>query len=161
LLHCKKTNEAAMMSKTLPLEEQICFALYSASNAMVRLYRPLLQPFDLTYPQYVVLLALWQQDNISLGELGAKTLFDSGTLTPLVKKLEQKGWLRRLPSPDDERVKKVVLTAEGKALEQQVAGVTAALRCQISLNDERMIQLRSLARQVQLDIQRLEQCSPG
>lgn len=161
MLHCKKTNEAAMMSKTLPLEEQICFALYSASNAMVRLYRPLLQPFDLTYPQYVVLLALWQQDNISLGELGAKTLFDSGTLTPLVKKLEQKGWLRRLPSPDDERVKKVVLTAEGKALEQQVAGVTAALRCQISLNDERMIQLRSLARQVQLDIQRLEQCSPG
>ncbi|MEW5680937.1 MAG: MarR family transcriptional regulator [Pseudomonadota bacterium] len=150
-----------MMSKTLPLEEQICFALYSASNAMVRLYRPLLQPFDLTYPQYVVLLALWQQDNISLGELGAKTLFDSGTLTPLVKKLEQKGWLRRLPSPDDERVKKVVLTDEGKALEQQVAGVTAALRCQISLNDERMIQLRSLARQVQLDIQRLEQCSPG
>lgn len=149
------------MSKTLPLEEQICFALYSASNAMVRLYRPLLQPFDLTYPQYVVLLALWQQDNISLGELGSKTLFDSGTLTPLVKKLEQKGWLRRLPSPDDERVKKVVLTAEGKALQQQVAGVTAALRCQISLNDERMIQLRSLARQVQLDIQRLEQCSPG
>ncbi|MEO3878188.1 MarR family winged helix-turn-helix transcriptional regulator [Rheinheimera fenheensis] len=149
------------MSKTLPLEEQICFALYSASNAMVRLYRPLLQPFDLTYPQYVVLLALWQQDNISLGELGNKTLFDSGTLTPLVKKLEQKGWLRRLPSPDDERVKKVVLTDEGKALEQQVAGVTAALRCQISLNDERMIQLRSLARQVQLDIQRLEQCSPG
>lgn len=161
MLHCKKTYETAMMSKTLPLEEQICFALYSASNAMVRLYRPLLQPFDLTYPQYVVLLALWQQDNISLGELGAKTLFDSGTLTPLVKKLEQKGWLRRLPSPDDERVKKVVLTDEGKALEQQVAGVTAALRCQISLNDERMIQLRSLARQVQLDIQRLEQCSPG
>ncbi len=161
LLHCKKTNETAMMSKTLPLEEQICFALYSASNAMVRLYRPLLQPFDLTYPQYVVLLALWQQDNISLGELGAKTLFDSGTLTPLVKKLEQKGWLRRLPSPDDERVKKVVVTDEGKALEQQVAGVTAALRCQISLNDERMIQLRSLARQVQQDIQRLEQCSPG
>ncbi len=150
-----------MMSKTLPLEEQICFALYSASNAMVRLYRPLLQPFDLTYPQYVVLLALWQQDNISLGELGAKTLFDSGTLTPLVKKLEQKGWLRRLPCAEDERVKKVLLTAEGKALQQQVAGVTAALRCQISLNDERMIQLRSLARQVQLDIQRLEQCSPG
>ena len=76
------------MNKTLPLEEQLCFALYSASNAVVRLYRPLLQPFDLTYPQYVVLLALWQQDDISLGELGSKTLFDSGTLTPLVKKLE-------------------------------------------------------------------------
>ncbi|MFT7195242.1 MAG: DNA-binding MarR family transcriptional regulator, partial [Rheinheimera aquimaris] len=86
------------MKHTLPLEQQLCFALYSASNAVVRLYRPLLQPFDLTYPQYVVMLALWQQDNISLGELSGKTLFDSGALTPLVKKLEQKGWLQRIAS---------------------------------------------------------------
>ena len=159
MLHCKKTNEAVMMNKTLPLEEQICFALYSASNAMVRLYRPLLQPFDLTYPQYVVLLALWQQDNISLSELGAKTLFDSGTLTPLVKKLEQKGWLNRQPSTQDERVKIVKLTAAGAKLQSQVAGVTAALRCQISLQDEKLIQLRLLARQVQQDIKHLEQCA--
>ena len=149
------------MSKTLPLEEQVCFALYSASNAMMRLYRPLLQPFELTYPQYVVLLALWQQDDISLGELSSKTLFDSGTLTPLVKKLEQKGWLKRLPSAQDERVKKVQLTPNGKQLEQQVSGVMTALRCQISLTDERMIQLRTLARQVQQDIQLLEKCSLG
>lgn len=147
------------MNKTLPLEQQLCFALYSASNAVVRLYRPLLQPFDLTYPQYVVMLALWQQDNISLGELGSKTLFDSGTLTPLVKKLEQKGWLKRLPSSVDERVKQVVLTSNGKALEAAVAGVMPALRCQISLPDERLVQLRALARQVQSDIQQLERCS--
>jgi DNA-binding MarR family transcriptional regulator len=147
------------MNKTLPLEDQLCFALYSASNAVVRLYRPLLQPFDLTYPQYVVLLALWQQDDISLGELGSKTLFDSGTLTPLVKKLESKGWLRRLASAQDERVKKVVLTATGKALENEVAVVMPALRCQISLSNERLIQLRALARQVQQDIQQLEQCA--
>lgn len=147
------------MNKTLPLEDQLCFALYSASNAVVRLYRPLLQPFDLTYPQYVVLLALWQQDDISLGELGSKTLFDSGTLTPLVKKLESKGWLRRLASAQDERVKKVVLTATGKALENEVAAVMPALRCQISLSNERLIQLRALARQVQQDIQQLEQCA--
>jgi MarR family transcriptional regulator, organic hydroperoxide resistance regulator len=147
------------MNKTLPLEQQLCFALYSASNAVVRLYRPLLQPFDLTYPQYVVMLALWQQDNISLGELGSKTLFDSGTLTPLVKKLEQKGWLKRLPSSVDERVKQVVLTSNGKALEAAVAGVMPALRCQISLPDDRLVQLRALARQVQADIQQLERCS--
>lgn len=147
------------MNKTLPLEDQLCFALYSASNAVVRLYRPLLQPFDLTYPQYVVLLALWQQDDISLGELGSKTLFDSGTLTPLVKKLESKGWLKRLASAQDERVKKVVLTATGKALENEVAAVMPALRCQISLSNERLIQLRALARQVQQDIQQLEQCA--
>ena len=149
------------MSQTLPLEEQICFALYSAANAMVRLYRPLLQPFDLTYPQYVVLLALWQQDNISLGELGSKTLFDSGTLTPLVKKLEQKGFLVRQASIDDERVKKVLLTAAGIALQSQVSGVTAALRCQISLHDDKLIQLRMLAQQVQQDIKHLEQCGSG
>ncbi|NRQ44612.1 MarR family transcriptional regulator [Rheinheimera sp. YQF-2] len=147
------------MNKTLPLEDQLCFALYSASNAVVRLYRPLLQPFDLTYPQYVVLLALWQQDDISLGELGSKTLFDSGTLTPLVKKLESKGWLKRLASAQDERVKKVVLTVTGKALENEVAAVMPALRCQISLSNERLIQLRALARQVQQDIQQLEQCA--
>jgi MarR family transcriptional regulator, organic hydroperoxide resistance regulator len=147
------------MSKTLPLEQQLCFALYSASNAVVRLYRPLLQPFDLTYPQYLVMLALWQQDNISLGELASKTLFDSGTLTPLVKKLEQKAWLRRMPSKLDERVKHVQLTAAGKALESEVATVMPALRCQISLPDERLQQLRALARQVQLDIQQLEQCA--
>src|SRR5690606_16368451 len=103
------------------------------------------------------LLALWQQDDISLGELGSKTLFDSGTLTPLVKKLESKGWLRRLASAQDERVKKVVLTATGKALENEVAAVMPALRCQISLSNERLIQLRALARQVQQDIQQLEQ----
>ena len=147
------------MSKTLPLEQQLCFALYSASNAVVRLYRPLLQPFDLTYPQYIVLLALWQQDDISLGELGSKTLFDSGALTPLVKKLEQKGWLKRIASASDERVKQVVLTAAGKALEAEVASVMPALRCQISLKDDRLIQLRTLARQVQQDIQQLESCT--
>jgi MarR family transcriptional regulator, organic hydroperoxide resistance regulator len=147
------------MNHTLPLEQQLCFALYSASNAVVRLYRPLLQPFDLTYPQYVVLLALWQQDNISLGELGSQTLFDSGTLTPLVKKLEQKGLLQRQGSKQDERVKHVLLTAAGRALQQQLAGVMTALRCQITLSDERLVQLRSLARQVQQDIQQLEKCS--
>lgn len=147
------------MTKTAPLDQQVCFALYSASNAVVRLYRPLLQPFDLTYPQYVVMLALWQHDNISLGELASQTLFDSGTLTPLVKKLEQKGWLKRISSTHDERVKQVVLTTEGKALEREVAGVMPALRCQIPLEDERLILLRTLARQVQLTIQEIEQGS--
>ena len=104
------------------------------------------------------MLALWQQDSISLGELGNKTLFDSGALTPLVKKLEQKGLLQRIASLHDERVKQVVLTSAGKALENEVATVMPALRCQISLADERLIQLRTLARQVQLDIQQLEQC---
>ena len=147
------------MTKTLPLDQQLCFALYSASNAVVRLYRPLLQPFDLTYPQYVVLLALWQQDNVTLGELSASTLFDSGTLTPLVKKLEQKDLLKRLPSTTDERVKHVRLTEKGKALETEVAGIMHELRCQIPQSDENLIQLRQLAREIQQNIQMLEKCS--
>lgn len=147
-----------MTAKTLPLPQQVCFALYSANNAMMRLYRPLLQPFDLTYPQYVVLLALWQQENISLGQLGAATLFDSGTLTPLVKKLEQKGWLKRVSDASDERVKKVLLTAEGKALEAAVAGVMPALRCQVALPDEQLLALRQQAQQLLLQLQQLEAC---
>ncbi|WP_026349395.1 MarR family winged helix-turn-helix transcriptional regulator [Arsukibacterium perlucidum] len=147
------------MSQTLPLDQQLCFALYSVSNAMVRLYRPLLQPFDLTYPQYVVLLALWQQDNISLGKLGRATLFDSGTLTPLVKKLEQKQLLQRVASQDDERVKQVVLSAEGRALQQKVSGVMQALRCQVAMEDNQLVQLRQLAQQLQQQISAAASCS--
>lgn len=148
------------MNTTLPLDQQLCFALYSVSNAVVRLYRPLLQPFDLTYPQYVVLLALWQQDNISLGKLGRATLFDSGTLTPLVKKLEQKQLLQRLPSQDDERVKQVVLTAEGRALQQKVSGVMQALRCQVAMDDNQLILLRQLAQQLQQQVSAAASCTP-
>ncbi|GGW60467.1 MarR family winged helix-turn-helix transcriptional regulator [Alishewanella tabrizica] len=147
-----------MTNKTLPLPQQVCFALYSANNAMMRLYRPLLQPLDLTYPQYVVLLALWQQDNISLGQLGAATLFDSGSLTPLVRKLEQKGWLQRQADEKDERSKKVLLTAAGKALEDQVAGVMPALRCQVALTDEQLLTLREQAQQLLIQLQQLETC---
>jgi DNA-binding MarR family transcriptional regulator len=147
------------MSQTLPLDQQLCFALYSVSNAMVRLYRPLLQPFDLTYPQYVVLLALWQQDNISLGNLGRATLFDSGTLTPLVKKLEQKQLLQRVASEDDERVKQVVLTPAGKAMQIKVAGVMQALRCQVAMDDNQLGQLRQLAQQLQRQIAEVQRCS--
>lgn len=147
-----------MTAKTLPLPQQVCFALYSANNAMMRLYRPLLQPFDLTYPQYVVMLALWQQDNISLGQLGTATLFDSGTLTPLVKKLEQKGWLQRVSDSSDERVKKVLLTLAGKALEADVASVMPALRCQVALPDEQLLALREQAQQLLQQLQQLEAC---
>ncbi|WP_213998473.1 MarR family transcriptional regulator [Arsukibacterium sp.] len=147
------------MTNTLPLDQQLCFALYSVSNAVVRLYRPLLQPFDLTYPQYVVLLALWQQDNISLGALGRVTFFDSGTLTPLVKKLEQKKLLQRVASENDERVKQVVLTGEGRALQQKVSGVMQALRCQVAMDDQQLVQLRQLAQQLQQQVSAAASCT--
>lgn len=96
---------------------------------MTRLYRPLLEPLNLTYPQYVLMIALWEEDEITLGELGAKVHFDSGTVTPPVKRLEQKGWLKRLPADHDERKKIIVLTEEGRALEADAAHITDALMC--------------------------------
>ena len=84
------------MADTPLLENRVCFAMYSATNAMVRQYRPRLQVYDLTYPQFIVLLALYEQDNVTLTEIGQKTFFDSGTLTPIIKKLEEKQFLKRV-----------------------------------------------------------------
>ena len=97
------------MADTPLLENRVCFAMYSATNAMVRQYRPRLQVYDLTYPQFIVLLALYEQDNVTLTEIGQKTFFDSGTLTPIIKKLEEKQFLKRVAVKEDERMKKVVL----------------------------------------------------
>ena len=98
-----------MMAEISFLENQVCFAMYSATNAMIRQYRPLLQAYDLTYPQFIVLLTLYEKDNVSISEIGQKTLFDSGTLTPIIKKLEEKAFLKRIAVKEDERMKKVVL----------------------------------------------------
>lgn len=100
----------------LLLDNQLCFALYSASNAIVRAYRPLLEQLDLTYPQYLVMLVLWQQDGVSVKQLGEQLFLDSGTLTPLLKRLDVKGLVRRERSEQDERIRVLTLTEQGKAL---------------------------------------------
>ncbi|MBX3605034.1 MAG: MarR family transcriptional regulator [Piscinibacter sp.] len=101
------------------LDRQLCFALYSASLATTRLYKPLLEPLGLTYPQYLVLMVLWQRDGQGVGELGERLFLDSGTLTPLLKRMEASGWLRRARSADDERRVVVSLTPEGRALRRR------------------------------------------
>ncbi|MBW3139749.1 MarR family winged helix-turn-helix transcriptional regulator [Ferrimonas balearica] len=112
--------------QTPTLDNQLCFALYSASNAVIRLYRPLLEPFDLTYPQFLVMLALWQADNVPLKALSQRTRLDPGTITPIVKRLEAKGLLTRQSDADDERVKRVALTDAGRAIQ---APLFEAHRC--------------------------------
>lgn len=102
----------------LLLDNQLCFALYSASNAIVRAYRPLLEQLDLTYPQYLVMLVLWQQDGVSVKQLGEQLFLDSGTLTPLLKRLDVKGLVRRERSEQDERIRVLTLTEQGKALKK-------------------------------------------
>ena len=111
----------------LRLESQLCFALYSNSLAMTKLYKPLLEPLGLTYPQYLALLVLWDQDGIAVGSLGERLFLDSGTLTPLLKRLEAAGLVRRERSVDDERRVLVHLTDDGRALRNRARGIPREL----------------------------------
>ncbi|HEX6362734.1 MAG TPA: MarR family transcriptional regulator, partial [Albitalea sp.] len=107
----------------LKLDHQLCYALYSASLAMTRIYKPLLAPLGLTYPQYLAMLALWERDALAVTELGQRVQLDSGTLTPLLKRLESAGLVQRLRDSVDERRVIVRLTPAGRALKARAAKV--------------------------------------
>ena len=107
----------------LRLDNQVCFALYSASLAMTKLYKPLLDRIGLTYPQYLVMLVLWEQDGVTVSELGERLFLDSGTLTPLLKRLEAQGQIARLRDVQDERRVRITITAEGRALRDQAEAI--------------------------------------
>ena len=118
------------------LDNQLCFAVYSTSLAMTRLYKPLLEKLALTYPQYIVMLALWEQDGVMVSELGARLSLDSGTLTPLLKRLEATGYVARVRDVADERRVRLTLTATGRKLKARAATVPgclmAATQCPVS-----------------------------
>lgn len=118
------------MSAPLRLETQLCFALYAASRAMAQAYQPLLTPLGLTYPQYLAMLVLWEADGISVKRLGERLQLDSGTLTPLLKRLEAAGLLQRQRCANDERSVLLYLTASGLALQLEAAAIPAKLRQQ-------------------------------
>ncbi|TVS15495.1 MAG: MarR family transcriptional regulator [Gammaproteobacteria bacterium] len=128
----------------LLLDNQICRSLYSASNALTRAYRPLLQPLGLTYPQYLVMLALWEQDRVSVGELCARTRLDPGTLTPLLKRMAGKGLLIRARARDDERRRVIALTRAGLELKARAADVPEQIACVAGLSLEEGLRLREL-----------------
>jgi len=109
------------------LDDQLCFALYSASRAVTSVYRPLLDELQLTYPQYLVLLVLWEEEPCTVGHLGARLHLDSGTLSPLLKRLESTGYISRVRSPDDERRVQIALTPAGRALEDRAACIPERL----------------------------------
>ena len=111
------------------LDHQLCFALYSSSLVMTKLYKPVLSALGLTYPQYLVLLVLWESDAISVSDLGTRLFLDSGTLTPLLKRLEAAGWLTRLRAVDDERRVIVSLTSAGRALRRKAQHVPNEVAC--------------------------------
>ena len=114
-----QTTAGIAAAELLRLDNQVCFALYSASLAMTKLYKPLLDAIGLTYPQYLVMLTLWERDGLTVSELGERLFLDSGTLTPLLKRLEASGHVSRLRDVQDERRVRITLTPQGRALRQQ------------------------------------------
>ena len=122
-----KSTPAANAEQMLRLDNQLCFAIYSASLAMTRLYKPLLDQLELTYPQYLVMLVLWEQDGLMVSELGQRLSLDSGTLTPLLKRLEASGYVTRVRDAQDERRVHIHLTAAGRRLKARAAKVPACL----------------------------------
>jgi DNA-binding MarR family transcriptional regulator len=113
----------------LHVDEQLCFALYNASRAVTRAYAPLLEPLGLTYPRYLVLLVLWERDGLPVNHLGERLALDSGTLTPLLKRLEQQGLVERRRGEADERIVRIHLTAAGRALRGKVRRLPMELAC--------------------------------
>lgn len=118
-------------SQALLLDNQLCFAMYSASLAMTKTYKKLLGELGLTYPQYLVLMVLWEQDGMIVSELGKRLYLDSGTLTPLLKRLETMGLLHRQRDSADERRVAVTLSDAGKALKQRALSVPQRLLCRL------------------------------
>ncbi|APY16067.1 MarR family transcriptional regulator [Brucella sp. 10RB9214] len=113
----------------LDLADMLCFAVYSTANALSRAYQPILAPLDLTYPQFLVMLVLWERDDCTVSEIGARLNLDSGTLTPLLKRLEAAGRITRRRDPRDERQVRITLTDEGRKLRQQAESVPEQIMC--------------------------------
>ena len=127
--------------EALRLSNQLCFPLYASARKVTGLYQPYLQPLGLTYTQYVTLLVLWEEDGQSVSALGERLFLDSGTLTPLLKKLEQRGLVRRERSREDERVVLVRLTDEGRALKEQAREIPMKVGSCIQLSPEETLSL--------------------
>ncbi len=125
----------------LRLDDLLCFAVYTASRALTRAYGPLLEPLGLTYPQYLTMIVLWEEDGVSVKRLGQRLALDSGTLTPLLKRLEQRGLISRARSDADERVVVVRLTQPGKALQAKAKKIPEELGCRagFSMDDEKHV----------------------
>ncbi|PXX52688.1 MarR family transcriptional regulator [Nocardia tenerifensis] len=136
------------MTDHLTLDEQICFPLYAASRAMTAVYRPKLERLGLTYPQYLVMLALWERDGRSVGEVCHALALDSGTLSPLLKRLEAAGFVRRRRSAADERRVEIQLTDRGRALRAQAAAIPAEMAAACGLSPDELTALRAMLRRL-------------
>jgi len=150
-----KTTPQALppASEMLKLDHQLCFALYSASLAMTKMYKPLLEPLGLTYPQYLAMLVLWERDGITVSELGQRLQLDSGTLTPLLKRMEASGLVQRRRDSADERRVMLNLTAAGRALKSRAAKVPPEVVCATSCTLDELASLTRRLKKLREEIQ--------
>ena len=137
-----------MSAPALRLDNQLCFPLYAAARAVTQAYQPLLARLGLTYPQYLVLMVLWEEDGLSVKQIGRRLYLDSGTLTPLLKRLEQAGLVRRVRGRQDERVVQVFLTAGGRRLERRAQEIPQALLCKLAMPLGEVLEVRDGVRRL-------------
>lgn len=128
---------------TVRIDDQLCFALYAASNAVIRAYRPLLRDIELTYPQYLTLMVLWQQDGLSVNEIADRLQLPGNALTPLIARLEHVGYLSRSRDDVDRRIVRVLLTPLGADLERRAAAVQRQVVCRTGLDELSLVALRA------------------
>lgn len=133
-----------MSHESIRLKNQLCHPLYSATNALLRAYKPLLDPLKLTYPQYLIMMALWETDEINIKDISDRTLFDSGTLTPLIHKLKEQGLITIKLMPADKRNKIIGLTAKGQRLQEKALSIPKELSCRVELSKEDFVELKRL-----------------
>ena len=138
---------------TLALDQQLCFAVYAAAHALNRTYKPLLEPYGLTYPQYIALMTLWEKDGRTVKALGEKLGLDSGTLSPLLKRLEAAGYIRRARDKADERQVLITLTDKGNAMKREAVGIRMAIGqatgCSVETLQALTGELQQLAQQLE------------
>lgn len=129
----------------LKLSNQLCFPLYALSRKITSHYLPLLEKIGLTYPQYLVMMVLWEEDSVSVKELGHKLMLDSGTLSPLLKKLEDRELIIRKRLKEDERVVIITLTESGEKLKESASLIPEQIKCSLELTDKEMREMKALA----------------
>lgn len=149
-----KPQADTTQSNYLALDQQFCFALYSASLAMTKTYKPLLDQLGLTYPQYLVMLVLWEQDGILVKDIGEALFLDSGTLTPLLKRLEASQLLHRQRDTQDERQVRIHLSQQGQELKQAALEIPEKILCASGQDGKQLAELRQALKKVRDDLHR-------
>lgn len=151
----KNNSSVPSGEELLKLDNQLCFALYSSSRGITRLYRPVLSEFGITYPQYLVMLVLWEKEPLTVKELGERLFLDSGTLTPLLKRMEKLGLLTRERSQGDERHVIIGLTNKGKEMREKALSIPLRIANQVNISEAEfaslMASLRKLMKKIDMD----------